>query len=103
MRLPGGKTVDGDNIRQMGADQSEEWANTMRSAGYTVFAVALGDPNASNPLEIPDLEFLRRIANDDAIVSSSQPVGKMLFAPTVAELDTVFSRLADRILTRLTQ
>jgi len=102
-RLPNGNSVDGDNIRELGALQSEEWANTVRAAGYTIYAVGLGNPNATNELDAPDLGFLRRIANQDGISNGGQPRGELLFAPSPAELDATFAKLADRILTRLTQ
>jgi Flp pilus assembly protein TadG len=102
-RLPGGGVVDGNGIRAIGTTQSEEWAAQARAAGYTVYAVGLGNPSASHPLEQPDLDFLRRIANEDGAASGAQPKGEMLFAPSATDLDAAFSRLADRILTRLTR
>jgi hypothetical protein len=36
------------------------------------------------------------------VANPAQPKGEMLFAPSPEELDTAFTRLADRILTRLT-
>jgi hypothetical protein len=50
---------------------------------------------------VPDLDLLKRLANDDGVVSSAQPVGEMMFAPSSAELDATFARLANRILARL--
>jgi Flp pilus assembly protein TadG len=101
--LPGGASVNGQNIRALGADQAEAWANTVRSAGYTIFAIALGNPNATSEGDTPDLDFLARIANADSIVSSDQPKGELLFSPTPSELEATFAMLADRIITRLTR
>jgi Flp pilus assembly protein TadG len=101
--LPGGEQLNGDNIRQIGADQSEAWANTIRNAGYTIYTVGLGNPDAEYEGDAPDLDFLRRIANEGGIVDGNQPKGSLMFAPTPTELDAVFAQLADRILTRLTR
>lgn len=101
--LPGGLAVNGTNIRTVAAAQAEAQANTIRGAGYTVFAIGLGNPDATDPGDVPDLAFLRRIANEDGIVSSNQPKGELLFAPSPADLDAAFRLLADRIITRLTR
>jgi hypothetical protein len=102
-KLPDGSTVNGDNIRRLGMEQAEEWASRIRQAGYTIYAVALGNPDARNELEAPDLDFMRRLANQRGMVSITEPQGEMWFAPTAAELNSTFAKLADRILTRLTQ
>jgi len=101
--LPGGASVNGPNIRQVGADQAEVWANTLRAAGYTVFTIGLGNPDAIYEGDTPDLDFLERLANQDGISSADQPKGEMLFAPTPSELNATFAMLADRIITRLTR
>jgi Mg-chelatase subunit ChlD len=101
--LPGGLSVNGTNIRTVAAAQAEDQANTIRNAGYTVFAIGLGNPDATDPGDVPDLDFLRRVANEDGVVSASQPKGELLFAPSPAELDATFRLLADRIITRLTR
>jgi Flp pilus assembly protein TadG len=102
-RLPDGSAVNSPNIRRLGAAQAEAWADQIRRAGYTIYTVGLGDPNASDPLWQPDLNFLRRVANEDGIVDASQPAGALVFAPTPEDLEGVFAKLAERILTRLTR
>lgn len=101
--LPDGSSVNSPNIRRLGAAQAEAWADQIRRAGYTIYTVGLGDPDASDPLWQPDLDFLRRIANEDGIVDPGQPAGVLIFAPTPEDLEEVFAKLADRILTRLTR
>ncbi len=101
--LPGGYSVNGYNIRAIGAEQAEGWANTIREAGYAVFAVGLGNPNAQYEGDVPDLEFLARVANQGGVVDPDQPRGELLFSPTPDELDQTFALLADRIITRLTR
>lgn len=66
-RLPDGSVVNGKNIRRLGVEYAEIWAN------------------------------------EDGVVNASQPQGAMLFAPTPADLEDTFTKLADRILTRLTR
>jgi len=102
-KLPGNLTVNGTNVRSVAANQTEAQANTIRAAGYTIFSVGLGNPNATDPGDVPDQAFLRRLANEHGIVSASQPQGEMLFAPSPEELDQTFALLADRIITRLTR
>ena len=102
-RLPDGSTTNGTNIRRLGTSQSEQWANEIRAAGYTIYTIGLGSLTATDPGDQPDLDFLRRIANENGIVSASQPAGAMLFAPSPDALEAVFAKLADRILTRLTR
>lgn len=102
IRLPDGQRVSNANITDISIAQTEEWANVIRNAGYTIYAVALGNPYASAAAQ-PDLALLRRLANEKGRVSRSQPEGEMLFAPSAAELEDVFAKLASRLLTRLTQ
>jgi Flp pilus assembly protein TadG len=101
--LPSGKSVTGANIRAEAITEAEYWANEMRASGYLIYTIGLGNPAASDPLLQPDLDFLRRVANEKGIVSSAQPKGELMFAPSAAELDAMFNKVADRILTRLTR
>jgi Flp pilus assembly protein TadG len=101
-KLPSGKSVNGANIRDEGITEAEYWANELRKKGYLIYSVGLGNPNAKSEEEKPDLDFLRRVANEKGIVSGSQPKGELMFAPTAAQLDAMFTKVADRILTRLT-
>jgi len=75
----------------------------LRQAGYTVFTIGLGNPDAQYEGDVPDEDFLERLANVAGMVSSQEPMGEMLFAPTPDDLDAAFAKLADRILTRLTR
>ncbi len=102
-QLPGGYSVNGYNIRSFGASQAEEWANVLREAGYTIFTIGLGNPDATNDGDKPDLEFLQRLANQSGVSDPSQPRGEMVFSPSPEELDQTFALLADRIITRLTR
>ncbi len=101
--LPNGNSVNGDNIRWAGVAAAESWANEVRAAGYAIYVVGLGNPQASYEWDQPDLDFLTRIANVGGNENSSQPRGVMLFAPDPAQLDSTFAELAQRITTRLTR
>jgi hypothetical protein len=100
--LPGGLSVNGDNIRALGISQAEEQADSMRAAGYTIYTIGLGNPQSPNEGDQPDLDFLQRLANEDGISNPAQPKGTMVFSPDTTELETMFSLIADRILRRIT-
>jgi Mg-chelatase subunit ChlD len=85
--------------RQNGIDQ----ANLIRSAGIWIYSIGLGNSNAGNPLLVPDMPYLRQLANENGIADPSQPQGKAYFAPTPAELNTVFQQVAADIMVRLAQ
>jgi von Willebrand factor type A domain-containing protein len=72
-------------------------ANNMRADGITVYAIGLGDKISQS--------FLQQIANDPAssTFNSSLPVGQAVFAPTPAQLNTVFQTIASEISMRLSQ
>jgi Flp pilus assembly protein TadG len=82
---------------QDGIDQ----ADALRAAGILVYTIALGNPNAGNPLQTPDLVYLQLLANENGVANPSQPQGKSYFAPTAAELQTVFDQVASDLLARL--
>lgn len=74
-------------------------SDTMRSVAnnMTVYSIGLGtDINK---------DFLYQVANDphSATFDASKPQGEADFAPTAAELETIFQNLASKILLRLTQ
>ncbi len=98
-----GSMISGDTIRAGAIAKSEQVANNIRSAGYTIYTIGLGNPNSSSPADNPDLDFLRRLANEHGTSDQSQPRGEMFFAPSADELDRVFAELANRLLTRITR
>lgn len=100
--LPGGLALTDDNVRALGIAQAEAQAAALRAAGVTIYCVGLGNRRA-RAQDQPDLDFLRRLANVDGIVSSTQTRGEMMFAPSAAELEEAFAAIADRILIRLTR
>jgi hypothetical protein len=72
-------------------------ANTMRTQGITVYSIGLGNKISQ--------QFLRQVANDPAssTYDPAQPQGEAVFAPTPADLQTVFQTIANKILLRLSQ
>jgi Flp pilus assembly protein TadG len=78
-------------------------ANNIREEGIYVFSIGLGNPDAPDPILVPDMDYLRQIANEDGVVDGGQPQGKAYFAPTPEELDEVFRSVAEDIVVRLTQ
>lgn len=91
------------SVRQKALDYGAEWANAIRDDGVFIYTIGLGNPAASDPLQVPDNNYLRLLANEDGVASSGQPQGSYYFAPTAAELDDVFKAVAQDILVRLTQ
>lgn len=90
-------------IRDEAKDLGIQWAEATRSDGVFLFTIGLGNPNAADPLLVPDSDYLRYLANEDGVANASQPQGSYYFAPTEAELDNVFNAVAQDILVRLTQ
>jgi Flp pilus assembly protein TadG len=101
-KLPNGKSVIGTNVEALGDMQAEAWSSQIRDTGALIYTIGLGNPKAQNDYDTPDLDFLRRIANEKGIANGSQPKGELMFAPTGAQLEAMFTKVADRILTRLT-
>jgi Mg-chelatase subunit ChlD len=90
-------------VRTRARNDALAMASTIRDEGVYIFSIGLGNPNASDPILVPDMDFLRRIANEGGIISSSQPKGQAYFAPSAAELDEVFRTVAENILVRLAE
>ncbi|MFQ5530336.1 MAG: VWA domain-containing protein, partial [Gemmatimonadota bacterium] len=85
--------------RQLGLDR----ASQIREAGIFVYSIGLGNPNATNELETPDMEYLKLIANEKGVANPNQPAGKAYFAPSAAQLREVFEQVASDLLVRLAQ
>ena len=88
--------------RQKAIDAGLEVANAIRSEGIHIYSIGLGDPGAT-PIEQPDMDYLRAISNEGGMVDANQPRGRAYFAPSPAELRSVFRQVAGDLLVRLTQ
>ncbi len=73
-------------------------ANVLRANNVTVYCIGLGGSSV-------DMSFLAQVANapNSITFNSAQPVGDALYAPTPAQLNTLFQQIASEILLRLTQ
>lgn len=88
-----------DEAREIGLVRADQ----LRSEGFYIYSIGLGDPDADDELEVPDLDYLREIANEDGAADGGQPEGKAYFAPSGAELRAVFNQVAQDLLVRLAQ
>lgn len=75
--------------------RAEQVALEARVAGNIIYSIGLG--NQINQ------SFLKTMANDGGIVSTNQTKGLAVFAPTAADLKSVFQTIAADILLRITQ
>ncbi len=93
----------GPSIRDQARINGTDQADQIRAAGFFLYAIGLGNPAASDPLLQPDMAYLQVLANENGMTDPSQPQGKAYFAPSAAELQTVFQQVAADILVRLAQ
>jgi von Willebrand factor type A domain len=85
------------NVATEAAYRSVQDAIAMRNQNIVVYSIGLGDKISQS--------FLQQVANDPASVTfdSSKPVGQAVFAPTPADLQSVFQTIASKILLRMSQ
>jgi hypothetical protein len=92
-----------NSVRRAARELSIAMADRIRSEGIYIYSIGLGNPASSDPLLVPDLDYLRIIANEGGSVDSDQPAGKAFFAPSAAQLDEVFNLVAQDLLVRLSK
>lgn len=97
----GGSPPHGPTAREMARQLGLDAADRIRGNGVYVYTIGLGNPDAESELAKPDLEYLRLLANEDGIVSPRQPAGQSYFAPSAAELRSVFRSVAADLAVRL--
>jgi len=85
------------NIANDAMYRAVQVANNMRAQNIVIYSIGLGDKISQ--------AFLQQIANDPAssTFNANLPVGQAVFAPTAADLQTVFQTIASEILLRLSQ
>ena len=85
------------NIANDAMYRSVQTANLMRGENIVIYSVGLGSKISQS--------YLQQIANDPAspTYDPNQPVGQAVFAPTPADLQSVFNVIASKILMRLSQ
>ena len=91
------------SVRSEARQKGIEMADAIRSQGVLLYTIGLGDPDASDPIVQPDLDYLKLLANEDGIANPAQPRGRMYFAPSPDVLGDVFRQLARDLLVRLAQ
>lgn len=64
------------------------------------YNIGLGNPNATDPLDVPDTDLLLRMSNDPVSpeYTDTQPSGMFVFAPDNTQLNSAFVRVASEIL-----
>ncbi|MEX1256984.1 MAG: TadE/TadG family type IV pilus assembly protein [Gemmatimonadota bacterium] len=92
---------DEDEVREKGRDAGLEVADVVRGQDILIYSIGLGNPNAGDPLLVPDMNYLKLIANEGGISDEDQPAGRAYFAPSPAELQAVFNQVAQDLLVRL--
>lgn len=88
-------------IREQGRTNGILWADQIRSEEFYLYSIGLGNPSAGDPLLVPDMDYLRLLANEDGVANASQPAGRAYFAPSANELEEVFNQVAQDLLVRL--
>ena len=76
-------------------------ADQIRGEDVLVYTIGLGNKTYSDPAFQPNQAFLSELANVDGMTDSSQPAGKSYYAPSAAELRSVFNQVAADLMVRL--
>jgi len=90
------------NVSNEALYRAEASAATALGQNVTIYSIGLGSAITN---QSQAQAFLYQVANDPtgASFNSSLPQGQAVFAPTSAQLDTVFQQIASKILLRITQ
>jgi Flp pilus assembly protein TadG len=90
-------SVGQTNIANDAMYRTVQVALAMQNQGIVIYSIGLGDKISES--------FLQQIANDPASSSynANLPTGEAAFAPTAADLQSVFQTIAAEILLRLSQ
>lgn len=95
--------INENGVRNQARQEGLRSARDLRREGVLIYAIGLGNPGASDPLLVPDIDYLEDIANVNGRGNPSEPQGKVFFAPSVAELQRVFDEVARDLIVRLAQ
>jgi hypothetical protein len=90
-------------VREEGRQKGIAMADAIRDQGVLLYTIGLGNPNASDPILQPDLDYLQLLANVGGTADGNQPHGRSYFAPSASELQGVFDQVARDLLVRLAQ
>ncbi len=92
-----------NRVRNQGRVRGDQTARAIRRDGILVYTIGLGNPNNPDPILQPDLDYLRRLANENGVVDPDEPQGRMYFAPTADDLQAVFDQVARDLFVRLSR
>jgi Flp pilus assembly protein TadG len=94
--------LDVDELRLAAAQAGLGQANAIRGDDILIYVIGLGNLGfPPGDLRLPDLDYLRVIANEDGVTNPDQPEGKMYFSPSAADLRDVFNEVARDLIVRL--
>lgn len=95
--LPANAPLTIQNIAEEADYRTVQWANSMRAQGTLVYSIGLGDKINTT--------YLQEVANDSASpdFNPDAPQGMYVPAPTAADLNAAFQKIAENILLRITQ
>jgi Flp pilus assembly protein TadG len=82
-------------------DVGRQMADQIRGEGVLVYTIGLGNTTYSDPAFQPNQAFLQELANVDGSTNGSQPAGKSYYAPSAAQLRSVFNQVAADLMVRL--
>jgi Flp pilus assembly protein TadG len=90
-------TINETNVANDALYRAVTVAQSMQNQGIVIYSIGLGDKISE--------AFLQQVANDPAssTYNSNLPTGEAVFAPTAADLQSVFQTIAAEILLRLSQ
>jgi hypothetical protein len=97
LSLPGGLVVNGSKVIEVARGQALAQAGAIRAAGVTIIAIAINPPNPTHPLDVPDVDLLKTMANVSGVASGAQPQG-LLFVTDPDKLGQTLDEVAGRIL-----
>jgi len=90
------------SVRTLAAQKGLDWADNLRDAGVIVYSIGLGNlAYGAGDIRLPNLGYLRQVANEAGVSDPDQPQGRMYFAPSPAELEQVFAEVAADLVVRL--
>ena len=90
-------------VRNRARAEGLQAARKLRREGVLIYTIGLGNPRANSTLLVPDLSYLRSIANEAGASNPNEPQGEMFFAPSASELRDVFRQVAQDLLVRLSR
>ncbi len=90
--------------------RGRDMAAQLRAEGVYVYTIALDDPlqfeltigGKKYMIDlIPDMDYVRGLANENGVADPDQPQGRAYYAPTPSDLERVFNQVAQDIKVRL--